>query len=205
MVLVRLSIKRLSAAKDGTQEDSASRMEQESRREQLEGEVKHLTQLLQGALRKQDEMALEAVDAWQMVRRKRSDTKQLLMLTVYCLHMYVCLKTDLTRCIHQARDNRAELEALQELLMSREKENQVLTSRLAEAQDAVCQLKQLVENHMASEREKNKRVRNNPVDNVGIPHLLEQYSGRFSMSSIPAAEPLFQVYYAIEWHRMLGI
>ncbi|XP_033979467.1 ankycorbin isoform X2 [Trematomus bernacchii] len=115
--------KRLSAAKDGTQEDSASRMEQESRREQLEGEVKHLTQLLQGALRKQDEMALEAVDAWQM-----------------------------------ARDNRAELEALQELLMSREKENQVLTSRLAEAQDAVCQLKQLVENHVASEREKNKRI-----------------------------------------------
>ncbi|KAK5878815.1 hypothetical protein CesoFtcFv8_024192 [Champsocephalus esox] len=115
--------KRLSAAKDGTQEDSASRMEQESRREQLEGEVKHLTQLLQGALRKQDEMALEAADAWQM-----------------------------------ARDNRAELEALQELLMSREKENQVLTSRLAEAQDAVCQLKQLVENHVASEREKNKRI-----------------------------------------------
>lgn len=89
---------------------------------------------------------------------------------------YVCLKTDLTQCIHQARDNRAELEALQELLMSREKENQVLTSRLAEAQDAVSQLKQLVENHVASEREKNKRVRNNPVDNVGIPHLLEQYS-----------------------------
>ncbi|XP_033951515.1 ankycorbin isoform X1 [Pseudochaenichthys georgianus] len=115
--------KRLSAAKDGTQEDSASRMEQESRREQLEGEVKRLTQLLQGALRKQDEMALEAADAWQM-----------------------------------ARDNRAELEALQELLMSREKENQVLTSRLAEAQDAVCQLKQLVENHVASEREKNKRI-----------------------------------------------
>lgn len=45
--------------------------------------------------------------------------------------------------------------------MSREKENQTLTSRLAESQDAVCQLKQLVENHVASEREKNKRVSNN--------------------------------------------
>lgn len=42
--------------------------------------------------------------------------------------------------------------------MSREKENQTLSSRLAESQDAVCQLKQLVENHVASEREKNKRV-----------------------------------------------
>lgn len=42
--------------------------------------------------------------------------------------------------------------------MSKEKENQTLTSKLAESQDAVCQLKQLVENHTASEREKNKRV-----------------------------------------------
>ncbi|KAM6902710.1 ankycorbin [Xenentodon cancila] len=103
--------------------DSVSRLEHDTIREQLEGEVNHLTQLLQGALRKQDEMALEAADAWQ-----------------------------------KARDNRAEREALQELLMSKEKENQTLTSKLAESQDAVCQLKQLVENHVASEREKNKRI-----------------------------------------------
>lgn len=44
--------------------------------------------------------------------------------------------------------------------MSKEKENQTLTTKLAESQDAVCQLKQLVENHVASEREKNKRVSN---------------------------------------------
>lgn len=115
--------KRLTAEKDAAPEDSALRQEQETMREQLEGEVSHLTQLLQGALRKQDEMALEAADAWQ-----------------------------------KARDNRAEREALQELLVSREKENQTLTSRLAESQDAVSQLKQLVENHVASEREKNKRI-----------------------------------------------
>ena len=60
--------------------------------------------------------------------------------------------------VYQARESRAEWEALQELVMSREKENQTLSSRLAESQDAVCQLKQLVENHVASEREKNKRV-----------------------------------------------
>ncbi|XP_059214151.1 ankycorbin isoform X2 [Centropristis striata] len=115
--------KRLTAEKDVTPEDSVSRMEHETAKEQLEGEVNHLTQLLQGALRKQDEMALEAADAWQ-----------------------------------KARENRAEREALQELVMSREKENQTLTSRLAESQDGVCQLKQLVENHTASEREKNKRI-----------------------------------------------
>lgn len=108
---------------DKAADDAMPRGEHETVKEQLEGEVRHLTQLLQGALRKQDEMALEAADAWQ-----------------------------------QARDNRAEREALQELMMSREKENQSLGSRLAESQDAVSQLKQLVENHVASEREKNKRI-----------------------------------------------
>ncbi|XP_077441615.1 ankycorbin isoform X2 [Vanacampus margaritifer] len=114
---------RLSMEKDATSEDSVSGEEHTKMREQLEGEVTHLTQLLQEALRKQDEMALEAADAWQ-----------------------------------KARDNRAEREAIQEVLTSREKENQSLTSRLAESQDGVCQLKQLVENHVASEREKNKRI-----------------------------------------------
>nr|XP_057915502.1 ankycorbin isoform X2 [Doryrhamphus excisus] len=109
--------------KHATLEDSVSEEEHKKMREQLEGEVNHLTQLLQEALRKQDEMALEAADAWQ-----------------------------------KARDNRAEREALQEQLTSTEKDNQSLTSRLAESQDAVCQLKQLVENHVASEREKNKRI-----------------------------------------------
>ncbi|XP_063334731.1 ankycorbin isoform X1 [Pelmatolapia mariae] len=114
---------RLTAEKDVTPDDSVSRVEHDTVREQLEGEVNHLTHLLQEALRKQDEMALEAADAWQ-----------------------------------KARDNGAEREALQELVMSKEKENQTLTSKLAESQDAVCQLKQLVENHIASEREKNKRI-----------------------------------------------
>ncbi|XP_056874688.1 ankycorbin isoform X2 [Takifugu flavidus] len=114
---------RLAAASDVRPADTVSRSEHESVREQLEAEVSRLTQLLQGALRKQDEMALEAAEAWQ-----------------------------------KARESGAEREALQELATSREEENQTLSSRLAEAQDGVSQLKQLVENHVASEREKNKRI-----------------------------------------------
>ncbi|XP_077593978.1 ankycorbin isoform X1 [Stigmatopora nigra] len=114
---------RLTVEKDSALEDSVSGEEHAKMRDQLEGEVHHLTQLLQEALRKQDEMALEAADAWQ-----------------------------------KARDNRAEREAMQEVLTSTEKDNSNLTSRLAESQDAVGQLKQLVENHVASEREKNKRI-----------------------------------------------
>lgn len=151
-------LSRLTAVKDAPPDDWVSRTEHETTREQLEGEVNHLTQLLQGALRKQDEMALEAADAWQKVRKKRSqregksrgpqETDRLLRLRI---------TLDLSSA-HQARDNRAEREALQELVMTRETENQTLTSRLAESKDAVSQLKQLVENHVASEREKNKRV-----------------------------------------------
>lgn len=63
------STNRLTEAKEVPLDDSVSRVEHETTREQLEGEVSHLTQLLQGALRKQDEMALEAADAWQKVRR----------------------------------------------------------------------------------------------------------------------------------------
>ncbi|XP_037547964.1 ankycorbin [Nematolebias whitei] len=122
-MLVETLQQSLTSEKDVTPDDSVSHLEHENMREQMEHEVNHLTQLLQGALRKQDEMALEAADAWQ-----------------------------------KARDNRAEREALQELLVTREKESQMLTSKLAESQDAVCQLKQLVENHVASEREKNKRI-----------------------------------------------
>lgn len=73
--------KRLTAEKDVTPDDSVPRLEHKTMQDQLEGEVNHLTQLLQGALRKQDEMALEAADAWQKVRRKRRSKNNFQMLT----------------------------------------------------------------------------------------------------------------------------
>lgn len=170
-------LNRLTAEKDAPPEDSVSRREHETTREQLEGEVNHLTQLLQGALRKQDEMALEAADAWQKVRKKRSlggggksrgpqETEKL-------LHLGLTLNPS---SAHQARENRAEREALQELVMTRETENQTLTSRLAESQDAVSQLKQLVENHVASEREKNKRVSRHGTEIITVATVTPNWS-----------------------------
>ncbi|XP_046900948.1 ankycorbin isoform X2 [Hypomesus transpacificus] len=114
---------RLTVEKDVTPDDTVSRLDHQQMRQGLEGEVGRVTQLLQGALRKQDEMALEAAAAWQ-----------------------------------EAREAREEKEGQRELLLAREKEVQVLSSRLAEAQDGVSQLKNLVENHVSSEREKNKRI-----------------------------------------------
>ncbi|XP_010875577.2 ankycorbin isoform X2 [Esox lucius] len=114
---------RLTVEKDHTPDDSVSRLEHEQMREGLETEVGHLTQLLQGALRKQDEMALEAAAAWQ-----------------------------------ELKEGRSEREAVQELAISREKENHTLNTKLREAQDAIAQLKKLVESHVSSEREKNKKI-----------------------------------------------
>eukprot|EP00063_Salmo_salar_P018875 XP_013993710.1 PREDICTED: ankycorbin-like isoform X1 [Salmo salar] len=114
---------RLTMEKDHTPDDSISRLEHEQMREVLEKEEGNLTQLLQGALRKQDEMALEAAAAWQ-----------------------------------ELREGRSEREALQELAISREKENHTLSTKLREAQDAIVQLKKLVEEHVSSEREKNKKI-----------------------------------------------
>ncbi|CDQ91343.1 unnamed protein product, partial [Oncorhynchus mykiss] len=114
---------RLTMEKDHTPEDSISWLEHEQMREGLEKEEGNLTQLLQGALRKQDEMALEAAAAWQ-----------------------------------ELREGRSEREALQELAISREKENHTLSTKLREAQDAIVQLKKLVEEHVSSERDKNKKI-----------------------------------------------
>eukprot|EP00063_Salmo_salar_P009937 XP_013984772.1 PREDICTED: ankycorbin isoform X3 [Salmo salar] len=114
---------RLTVEKDHTPDDSISRLEHEQMRGGLETEVGHLTQLLQGALRKQDEVALEAAAAWQ-----------------------------------ELKEGRSKREALQELAVSREKENHTLSTKLRGAQDAIAQLKKLVEGHVSSEREKNKKI-----------------------------------------------
>lgn len=67
-LMSRALVPRLAAASEVRPDDAVPRSEHESLREQLEAEVRRLTQLLQGALRKQDEMALEAAEAWQKVR-----------------------------------------------------------------------------------------------------------------------------------------
>lgn len=66
---------RLAAAEDVPAQDSVPREEHETLRKELEGEAGRLTQLLQGALRKQDEMALEAAEAWQKVGRGRKEVQ----------------------------------------------------------------------------------------------------------------------------------
>ncbi|XP_018604189.2 ankycorbin isoform X2 [Scleropages formosus] len=66
----------LLAMKEVPPESSVSQQEHEQLKESLEAEVGRLTLLLHDALRKQDEMALEAAAAWQEVKDGRSKRDQ---------------------------------------------------------------------------------------------------------------------------------
>uniref|UniRef100_A0AAY4BQY8 RAI14 protein n=1 Tax=Denticeps clupeoides TaxID=299321 RepID=A0AAY4BQY8_9TELE len=114
---------RLTVEKERTPDDTVSRLEHEQLREALEGEVAQLTGLLQDALRKQDEMALEVAAAWQEVK-----------------------------------DGRSERQNLQDLVSSQEQENKTLSAKHCEAQELISHLKKQVENHVSSERDKNKKI-----------------------------------------------
>lgn len=114
---------RLTVEQERTPDDTVPRADHERLREQLEGEAARVTRLLQDALRKQDEMALEVAAAWQ-----------------------------------EARDGRAERQTLEELAASRLQENNTLGAKQREAQELIVHLKKQVENHVTSEREKNKKV-----------------------------------------------
>ncbi|XP_046723813.1 ankycorbin isoform X1 [Silurus meridionalis] len=103
--------------------DCVSKVDHEQMIESLEQKISHLTQLLQDALRKQDEMALQVTAAWQEVK-----------------------------------DSKNENEAAQKLVVEREQENKMLSGKCREAQEAITQLKKMVENHVHSEREKNKKI-----------------------------------------------
>lgn len=114
---------RLTVEQERTPDDTVPRADHERLRERLEAEAARVTRLLQDALRKQDEMALEVAAAWQ-----------------------------------EARDVRAEKQTLEELAASRLQENNTLGAKQREAQELIAHLKKQVENHVASEREKNKKV-----------------------------------------------
>ncbi|KAL2100026.1 hypothetical protein ACEWY4_004420 [Coilia grayii] len=114
---------RLTVEQERTPDDSVPRQEHAKLREKLEAEAAHVTRLLQDALRKQDELALEVAAAWQ-----------------------------------EAKDGRGEKQTLEELAASRLQENNTLSAKHREAQDLINHLKKQVENHVASEREKNKKI-----------------------------------------------
>ncbi|XP_043077540.1 ankycorbin isoform X2 [Puntigrus tetrazona] len=65
---------------------------------------------------------------------------------------------EVTAAWQEVKDARNEREAAQELAVSREQECSALNAKSREAQEVIVQLKKQVENHVISEREKNKKI-----------------------------------------------
>ncbi|XP_056587436.1 ankycorbin isoform X2 [Triplophysa dalaica] len=65
---------------------------------------------------------------------------------------------EVTTAWQEVKDGRNEREAAQELAVRREKECSTMSARYREAQDIIVQMKKQVENHVISEREKNKKI-----------------------------------------------
>ncbi|KAJ8287299.1 hypothetical protein GJAV_G00049980 [Gymnothorax javanicus] len=134
---------RLTVEKDVTPDDSVSRVEHQQMREGLEAEVSQLTLLLQDALRKQDEMALEMAAAWQEVRDERSAKEALRdqLETAERETQQLCSKN------RSAQETIADLRAREETLLSSEQDKKKKieelnkeVSRLKEALNSLSQL-----------------------------------------------------------------
>ncbi|KAI1881960.1 hypothetical protein AGOR_G00245500 [Albula goreensis] len=126
---------RLTVEKDVTPDDSVSRLEYEQLRESLEGEVSQLTALLQDALRKQDEIALEATAAWQEVKRGRSEKEAMQdMVTAKDQE-----KNELNSKYREAQETVIDLKKRTAGLISSE---QSKTKKIEDLTKEVCKLKE---------------------------------------------------------------
>ncbi|KAG9342559.1 hypothetical protein JZ751_015974 [Albula glossodonta] len=126
---------RLTVEKDVTPDDSVSRLEYEQLRESLEGEVSQLTALLQDALRKQDEIALEATAAWQEVKRGRSEKEAMQdMVTAKDQE-----KSELNSKYREAQETIIDLKKRTAGLISSE---QSKTKKIEDLTKEVCKLKE---------------------------------------------------------------
>ncbi|XP_067279320.1 ankycorbin isoform X2 [Pseudorasbora parva] len=65
---------------------------------------------------------------------------------------------EVTTAWQEVKDSKSEREVAQELAVCREQECSALNTRYKEAQDIIVQMKKQIENHVISEREKNKKI-----------------------------------------------
>ncbi|KAJ8338774.1 hypothetical protein SKAU_G00355600 [Synaphobranchus kaupii] len=134
---------RLTVEKDATPDDSVSRLEHQQMRESLEGEVAQLTLLLQDALRKQDEMALEAAAVWQEAKDGRSENEALRER----LEASERERSQLNSKSRAAQETIADLRSRGETLLTSEQEkkkkNEELNKEVSRLKEALNSLSQL--------------------------------------------------------------
>ncbi|CAM4667454.1 unnamed protein product [Leuciscus chuanchicus] len=100
---------------------------------------------------------------------------------------------EVTAAWQEVRDGRNEREAAQELAVCREQECSALNTRYKEAQDIIVQLKKQVENHVISEREKNKKIDDLSKEIMKLKDALNSLSQLSYTTSTPKRQQSLQV------------
>ncbi|XP_059382205.1 ankycorbin [Carassius carassius] len=99
---------------------------------------------------------------------------------------------EVTAAWQEVKDGRNERETAQELAVSREQECSALGTKYREAQEVVVQLKKQVENHVISEREKNKKIDELSKEVLKLKDALNSLS-QLSYTSTPKRQQSQQV------------
>uniref|UniRef100_A0A673MXG4 Ankycorbin-like n=1 Tax=Sinocyclocheilus rhinocerous TaxID=307959 RepID=A0A673MXG4_9TELE len=99
---------------------------------------------------------------------------------------------EVTAAWQEVKDARNERETAQELAVSREQECSALNTKYREAQEVVVQLKKQVENHVISEREKNKKIDELSKEVMKLKDALNSLS-QLSYTSTPKRQQSQQV------------
>ncbi|XP_016136430.1 ankycorbin-like [Sinocyclocheilus grahami] len=102
--------------------------------------------------------SLSRMEYEQMREKLEGEISHLNHLLMDALRKQDEMALEVTATWQEVKDARNEREAAQELAVCREQECSALNTKYREAQDVVVQLKKQVENHVISEREKNKKI-----------------------------------------------
>ncbi|XP_051533478.1 ankycorbin-like isoform X2 [Myxocyprinus asiaticus] len=100
---------------------------------------------------------------------------------------------EVTAAWQEVKDSRKEKEAAQELAVCREQECSAVNTRFREAQDVIVQLKKQVENHVNSEREKNKKIDELSKEVIKLKDALNSLSQLSYTTSTPKRQQSQQV------------
>ncbi|XP_064163266.1 ankycorbin isoform X1 [Anguilla rostrata] len=134
---------RLTVEKDATPDDSVSRLEHQQMQEALEAQVSQLTLLLQDALRKQDEMALETAAAWQEARDGRSEREALREQLEASERERAQLNSRSRAAQETVADMRSRAEALLSSEQDKKKKIEELNKEVSRLKEALNSLSQL--------------------------------------------------------------
>lgn len=129
----------------------------------------------------------------QMRETLEGEMSDLKLLLKEALRKQDEMALEVTAAWQEVKDSRNERDAAQELAVRREQESSAVNSKYREAQDLITQLKKQVENHVVSERDKNKKIDELSKEVMKLKEALNSLSQLSYTSSSPKRQQSQQV------------